>query len=77
MLITSLKLGEEINNLDLSGKVVEGDYLGTDTTPCKTGIHANVLGQLMLDQILNNLKSTGAVTVKRSGGGNWYTKILK
>ena len=48
MLIASLGLGEEINNLDLSGKVVEGDRLITNKTSGKVGIHANVLGQLML-----------------------------
>ena len=77
MLTACLGLGEEINNLDLSRKVVEGDYLGTNTTPCKVGIHTNVLGLLMLDRIRSNLKSTDAVTVKRSAGGNCHTKILK
>ena len=72
----SLGLGEEISNLDLRGKVVEGDYLSTNTTPGKLGIHAYVLSQLMLDRIRSNLKGTGAVTVK-SGRGNRHTKISK
>ena len=48
MLITCLSLGEEISNLDLSGKVVEGDHLITNRTPSEVGIHTNMLGQLML-----------------------------
>ena len=42
-------LGEEISNLDLSGKVVEGDRLITNRAPSELGIHTNVLGQLILD----------------------------
>ena len=68
MLTVSLGLGEEINNLDLRGEVVEGDCLVTTRAPSKVGIHTNVLGQLMLDRIHNKLKGTSAVTVKRSGG---------
>ena len=64
MLISSQGLGEEISNLDLNRKVVEGDYLGTNTTPYKMGIHANVLSQLMHDRIRSNLKSIGAITGK-------------
>ena len=37
MLIASLGLGEEINNLDLDGKVVEGDSLVTNRTPSEIG----------------------------------------
>ena len=70
MLIASLSLGEEINNLDLGGKVVEGDRLITNRAPSELGIHTNVLGQLMLDRISNNLKSPSVVRMKGSGGGN-------
>ena len=68
MLIASLSLGEEINNLDLSGKVVEGYRLVANKAPGKMGIHINVLGQFMLDWINNNLKSTSAVTERRGVG---------
>ena len=77
MPVASLGFGEEINNLDLNGKVVERDRPVMNRAPSKVGIHANVLGQLMLDWINSNLKGTSAVTVKRSGGGNRHTKILK
>ena len=77
MLITRLCLGEEISHLDLRGKVVKGNGLVTNRTPCEMGIHTNVFGQLMLDRICSNLKSSSAVTVKRNGGGNWHTKIQK
>ena len=63
-MIANLGLGEEINNLNLSGKVVEGDGLVTNRVPSKVSIYTNVLGQLMLDRIRNNLKSTSAVIVK-------------
>ena len=64
MLITDLSLGEEICNLDLRWKVVEGDRLITNRAPHKVSIHANVLGQLIFDQIGDNLKSTNDDTVK-------------
>ena len=77
MLIPNLSLGEEINNLDLSGKVVEGDRLVTSRAPSEVGVDTNVLGQLMLDWIGCNLKSPSAVTMKRSGGGNEHTKFCR
>ena len=77
MLISSLDLGEEINNLDLGGKVMEGDRLVTNRAPSEVGIHTNMLGQLMLGGIGSNLKGSSVVTVKRSGGGSRHTKILK
>ena len=76
MLIPSLGLGEEINNLDLDGKVVEGDRLITNRALSEVGIHANMLGQLMLGWIGGNLESPSDVVVKRSRRGNWHTKIL-
>ena len=63
MLIASLGLGEEINNLDFSGKVVEGDNLITYRSSSKVHVDANVLGQLMLDRIDDNLKGTSGVTM--------------
>ena len=75
MLLTCLSLGEEISNLDLSGKVMEGDRLITNKAPSEVGIHTNILGQLMLGGIGGNLESPSAVTVK-SRRGNWHTKIL-
>ena len=77
MLIASLGFGEEINNLDLGGKIVEGDDLITYGAPSKVCVDANVLGQLMLDRIGGNLESTSAVIVTRSGGDNRHTKVLK
>ena len=68
MLLTSLGLGEEINNLDLGGKIVEGDRLITDRAPGEVSIHTNMLRQLMLGGIGGNLKSPSAVTVERSRG---------
>ena len=65
MLIACLGLGEEISNLDLGGKVVEGDSLVTNRTPSEMNIHTN-----MLDGISCNLKSPSAVIVKRSGRGD-------
>ena len=70
MLISCLGLGKEINNLDLCGKVVEGDCLVTNRAPSEVRIHTNMLGQLMLGGIDGNLKGSNAVTVKRSGGGD-------
>ena len=70
MLIASLGLGEEISNLELGGKVVEGDRLVTNRALSEVGIHTNMLGQLMLGRIGCNLKSPSAVTMKRSGGGD-------
>ena len=70
MLITCLSLGEEISNLDLDGKVVEGDRLITNRAPGEVGIYTNMLGQLMLGGIGGNLKSVSAVAVKRSRRGN-------
>ena len=70
MLITCLSLGEEINNLDLGGKVVEGDRLITNRAPSEVSIHTNMLSQLMLGGIGGNLESPSAVTVKRSRRGN-------
>ena len=55
MLITSLGLCEEINNLDLGGKVVEGDRLVTTRASSEVGVHTNVLDQLMLGGIDDNL----------------------
>ena len=49
MLIACLGLGKEVSNLDLSGKVVEGDDLVTYRAPSKVRVDSNVLGQLMLD----------------------------
>ena len=69
-MIVCLGLGEEISNLDLGGKVVEGDSLVTNRTPSEMSIHTNMLGQLMLDGINCNLKSPSAVIVKRSERGN-------
>ena len=77
MLISSLGLTEEISNLDLSGKIVEGDHLITNRAPSEVSIHTNMLGQLMLGGIGVNLESPSAVTVKRSRRGNWHTKILQ
>ena len=68
MLLVSLGLGEEISNLDLGGKVVEGDYLITNRAPSEVGIHTNMLGQLILGGISGNLEGPCTVTVKRSGG---------
>ena len=68
MLIMCLSFGEKDCNLDLRGKIVEGDHLIINTTPCKVSIHADMFGQLMLDQIGGNLKCPNVVTVKRSGG---------
>jgi len=70
VLISSLSFGEEISDLDLSGKVVEGDRLVTNSAPSEVGIHTNMLGQLMLGGISCNLKSSSAVTVKRSRRGD-------
>ena len=75
-MIASLGLGEEISNLDLSGKVVERDRPVTNRASGEMSIHTNMLRQLMLGGIDGNLKSPGAATVERSGGGSWYTKIL-
>ena len=66
MLLSSLGLGEEINNLELSGKIVEGDRLITNRAPEKVSIHADVLGQLILDRIGDNLKSTSVVKIGRA-----------
>ena len=46
MLIASLNLSEEINNLDLGGKVVEGDHLVTNRAPSEVGVHTNMLGRI-------------------------------
>ena len=77
MLIACLSLGEEISNLDLGRKVVEGDSLVTNRTSSEMSIHTNILGQLMLGGISCNLKSPGAVTVKESGRGDGHTQILQ
>ena len=76
MLIACLGLGEEINNLDLGGKVVEGDSQVTNRTPSEMSIHTNMLGQLMLGGISCNLKSPSAVTVKGSGRGDVIPRSL-
>ena len=76
MLITRLCLGEEISHLDLRGKIVKENGPVINRAPCEVGIHTNVFGQLMLDRICSNLKSSSAVTVKRSGGGDRHTKVL-
>ena len=70
MLLTSLGLGEEISNLYLDGKIVEGDSLVTDRAPGEVSIHTNMLRQVMLGGIGCNLKRSSTVTVERSGGGN-------
>ena len=44
MLISSLGLSEEISNLDLGRKVVEGDRLVTNRAPSEVGVHTNMLG---------------------------------
>ena len=77
MLITCLGLGEEISNLNLGGKVVEGDSLVTNRAPNEMSIHTNMLGQLMLGGISCNLKSPSAITVKESGRRDSYTQILQ
>ena len=74
MLLTSLGLGEEINNLDLGRKVVEGDRLVTDRAPGEMSIHTNMFRQVILGGIGCNLKSPSTITVERSGGGNWHTE---
>ena len=56
---------------------MQGDCLITNRAPSEVGIHTNMLGQLMLGGISSNLESPSAVTVKRSGRGNWHTKILQ
>ena len=56
---------------------MEEDRLITNRTPSEMGIHTNMLGQLMLGGISSNLESPSVVTVKRSGRGNWHTKILQ
>ena len=76
MLIVCLGLSEEISNLDLGGKVVEGDSLVTNRTPSEMSIHTNMLGQLMLGGISCNLKSPSTITVKGSGRGDGHTQIL-
>ena len=54
-MISSLGLSEEISNLNLGGKVVEGDDLIIYRAPSKVRVDANVLGQPMLDQVGCNL----------------------
>ena len=76
MLITCLSLKEDVDNLDLRGKIVEGDRLITNRAPSKVGVHTNMFGQFMLGGISDNLKSPSVVTVKRSGGGDRHTKVL-
>ena len=76
MLITRLRLGEEVSHLDLYGKIVKGDSPVINRAPCEVGIHTNVFGKFMLDRISSNLKSPSAITVKRSRGGDQHTKIL-
>ena len=70
MLISTLGLGEEINNLDLGGKVVEGDRLIANRASSEVGVHTNMFGQFMLGGISDNLKSSSVVTVKRSRRDN-------
>ena len=77
MLGTRLGLGEEICNLDLRRKIVQGDNLITNEAASEMRIHTNVLGQLMLDRISCNLKGSSTVTVKRCERCNADTKILK
>ena len=57
MLISSLSLGEEISDLNLGGKVIEGDRLIANRTPSEVGIRNNMFGQLMLGGISGNLKT--------------------
>ena len=76
MVITRLRLGEEISHQDLCQKIVKENGPVTNRAPCEVGIHTNVFGQLMLDQICSNMKSSSAITVKRSGGGDRHTKVL-
>ena len=68
MLIACLGLGEEISNLDLDEKVVEGDRMVTNTSPSEVDVHTNMLGHLILDRIDNNLKSPSVVTMKGGVG---------
>ena len=56
---------------------MEGERLITNRAPSEVGVHTNMFGQLMLGGISGNLKSPSTVTVKRSGGGDWRTKILQ
>ena len=77
MLITRLRLSEEISHLDLCGKIVKGNNPVMNRALCEVGIYTNVFGQLMLDRICSNLKSPSAVTVKRRGGSDRHTKILQ
>ena len=66
MLIACLCLGKEISNLDLGGKVVEGDSLVMNKTPSEMGIYTN-----MLARISCNLKSPSVVTVKGEWERRW------
>ena len=61
MLITRLRLSEEINHLSLCGKVVKRNGPVMNRAPCEVGIHTYVFGQLMLDRIGSNLKCPSAV----------------
>ena len=70
MLLTRLGLGEEISNLHLGRKVVEGDRLVMDRAPGEVSIHTNMFCQVMLGGIGDNLKCPSTVTVERSRGGN-------
>ena len=77
MLITRLGLGEDISHLNLCGDIVKRDNPVTNRVACEVSINTNVLGQLMLDRIGNNLKSTSAITVKRGGRVKRDTKVLQ
>ena len=55
MLISSVSLGEEINNLDLGGKVVEGDSLIMNWAPSEVDVNTNMFGQLIFGGISGNL----------------------
>ena len=74
---TRLGLSEEIGNLDLRRKIMEGNNLISNRAASKVGINTNMLGQLMLDGISSNLKGTSTVTVKRCRRDNTDAKILK
>ena len=77
MLSTRLGLGEEVSNLDLRREIVEGHYLITHGATSKVSIDTNMLGELMLDRVSSNLKSTCTVTVKWCRRCNADSKILK
>ena len=72
-----LSFGEKVVNLKLSREVVKRNSLIADRTPGEVGIHSNMLGQVILDQINSNLQSLGTVTMERSRSHNENTKVLQ